>query len=197
MLAYELYLKNQESSANNPRSGLKPLKKIFYQNKTVNIDKKTLEEYGKNYSDKHKVLQDWLQMPLNTVDSERLNLPDFRTGTAGRNPYIEIYGYLKSNKKLETTLTISIGKKPNFVEYSLDMKNREIKNTKSSSVKLKLDQKNYLIGSDELFSEYVKSGLINKDGVLDLKVFDQIARKFLDYAKNRPKILQSLESLKD
>ena len=185
MLAYELYLKNKESSANNPRSGLKPLKKIFYQNKTVNIDKKTLEEYGANYSDKHKVLQDWLQMPLNTLDSQRLNLPDFRTGSAGRNPYIEIYGYLKTNKKLETTLTISIGKKPNFVEYSLDVKNGEIKKTNSSRVNLKLDQKNYLIGSDGLFSEYVKSGLINKDGVLDLEAFDQIARKFLDYTKRQ------------
>lgn len=185
MLAYELYLKNKESNANNPRSGLKPLKKIFYQNKTVNIDKKNLEEYDANYSDKHKVLQDWLQMPLNTLDSQRLNLPDFRTGSAGRNPYIEIYGYLKTNKKLETTLTISIGKKPNFIEYSLDMKNGKIKKTNSSRVNLKLDQKNYLIGSDELFSEYVKSGLINKDGMLDLEAFDQIARKFLDYTKRQ------------
>ena len=77
MLGYELFSINKESSANNPRGGSQPIKKIFFENGKVTIDK-DLEEYASGYLEKTKQLQDWLQMPLNTIDKKELNLPDVR-----------------------------------------------------------------------------------------------------------------------
>ena len=118
MLGYELFSINKESSANNPRGGSQPIKKIFFENGKVTIDK-DLEEYASGYLEKTKQLQDWLQMPLNTIDKKELNLPDVRVSFAQSSPYVEVYGTVKTNKNSESTLSITIGKKPNIIEYSL------------------------------------------------------------------------------
>jgi len=75
MLGYELFLINKESSITDPRGKLQPIKKIFFQNSIITMDK-DLEEYSSEYLKKFKQLQDWLQMPLNTIDSIELNLPE-------------------------------------------------------------------------------------------------------------------------
>ena len=117
MLVYELFLINKESSANNPRSGSQSIKKIFFENGKVTIDK-DLEEYASGYLEKTKQLQDWFQIPLNTIDKKELNLPDVRVSFAQSSPYVEVYGLLKQTKT-QKVLSITISKKPNLIEYSL------------------------------------------------------------------------------
>src|SRR3990167_10206141 len=185
MLAYELFSTNKESSANNPRGGSQPIKKIFFQNDKVTIDKKTLEEYASEYLERTKEVQDWLQMPLNTIDQKELNLPDMRVSFAQSSPYVEVYGTVKTNKNSESTLSITIGKKPNIIEYSLDVSTGKITETQNSKVKIKIDDENYFLKDNNLFTSYVDSGLLDKDGTINNNAFDIISRKFLEYAKTR------------
>lgn len=184
MLGYELFLINEESSANNPRGGSQPIKKIFFQNGKVTLDK-DLEEYPSEYLERTKQLQDWLQMPLNTIDKKELNLPDTRVSPAQPSPYVEVYGTVKTNKNSENTLSIKIGKKPNIIEYSLDVSSGIITNTQNSKVKLKIDDKNYFLKDNNLFTSYIDSGLLDKDGTINNNVFDIISKEFLEYAKTR------------
>ena len=186
MLAYELFQNNKNSTKNNPKKQF-PFKKIFYKNNKIIIDEKGLEEYGESESPKDtKQLQDWLQMPLNTIDIQSLNLPDCRTGTASANPYVEVYGYLQTNRSLETKLILSMGKKPERIIHTLDLTNDKIKNNNYNGIiTLKLDKKNYLLNSNPLFSEYVASGLVDEYGTLNTKVYENIAQKFLEFATER------------
>ena len=184
MLAYELFYYNKDSTTNHPKKQL-PIKKIFYKNNNIIIDKNTLEKYGSEVTKTTEQLQKWLIMSLNTINVKKLNLPDLRTGTAGANPYIEIYGYLKTNRALESKLSITIGKKSNQIDYSLDVTTGEIKNKSEGKIKLKLDKRNYLLNSNSLFSEYVNSGIIDDEGILNVKVYDDIIKKFLEFTKEQ------------
>lgn len=184
MLAYDLFFINKKSDVNNPRGGSQPIKKIFYQNGKVTIDK-DLEEYTSEYLERYKQLQDWLQMPLNTINKKELNLPDTRVSFAQPSPYVEVYGNVKTNKNLESTLSITIGKKPNIIEYSLDVLTGKITENHNSKVKLKIDDENYFLKDDNLFTSYVDSGLLNEDGTINNNAFDIASRKFLEYAKKR------------
>ncbi|MDH5462745.1 MAG: hypothetical protein OEW49_00350 [Nitrosopumilus sp.] len=184
MLAYELFHNNNDSTTNNPKKQF-PIKKIFYQKGKITIDKTTLEDYGSADTEATRSLQNWLVMPLNTIDVKELNLPDYRTGTAGANPYIEIYGYLKTNKSLESKLSLSIGKKPNYIEHVLDLASNKIQSNSNGKIILKLDQKNYFLKSHPLISEYVASGIIDEKGILNAKVYDEIIQEFLDFAKKQ------------
>ncbi len=182
MLAYELFHNNKNSTANNPKKQF-PIKKIFYKKGKITIDETTMEKFGSGVTEGTKQLQNWLQMSLNTIDIKKLNLPDFRTGAAGANPYIEIYGYLKINRALETKVILSIGKKPNQIEYVLDLTNDEIQSNSNKKTILKLDKENYFLNYNALFSEYVTSGIIDDNGSLNVKVYGEIIQKFLESAK--------------
>lgn len=184
MLSYELFLINKKSSANNPRGGSQPIKKIFFENGKVTIDK-DLEEYGLEDLERTEQLQNWLQMPLNTIDKKELNLPDTRVSFAQPSPYVEIYGIVKTNKKSESILSITIGKKPSTIEYSLNVPTKEITQTQNSKVKLKIDDENYSLKDINLFTAYVDSGLLDTDGTINNNAFDLISRKFLEYARTR------------
>ncbi|SRR5579885_433149 len=185
MLAYELYLKNKDSNARVSKK-LKPIKKIYYDNGKVTMDEKTIEGYGSDTSDKFRVVQEWLSMPLNTSDASALNLPDARTSNAQPNPYFEIYGNLKTNKSKESVLTLSIGKNPDILEYSLDLKTNTISKKTSHDVNLKIDTQNYLIANNNLYDEYVRIGLIDKNGKVNKKMFEEIVTKFFEFSKKRP-----------
>jgi len=195
MLAYELFSINKESSANNPRGGSQPIKKIFFQKGIVTIDK-GLDEYPSEYLEKTKQLQDWLQMPLNTIDKKELNLPDMRVSFAQPSPYIEVYGNVKTNKNSESVLSITIGKKPNIIEYSLNVPTGEITQNENSKVRLKIDDENYFLKNSNLFTAYVDSGILDKDGTINNDAFEIISRKFLEYAKTRPCNLTKQENLR-
>ena len=188
MLAYELFLTNKESNRTDTRGVSQPIKKIFFENGKVILDK-DLEEYTSEYLERTKQLQDWLQMPLNTIDQKELNLPDMRVSFAQPSPYVEVYGTVKTNKNSESTLSITIGKKPNIIEYSLDVSTGKITETQNSKVKIKIDDENYFLKDNNLFTSYIDSGLLDKDGTINNNAFDIISRKFLEYAKTRACIL--------
>ncbi len=191
MLAYELFHNNKNSPTNDQKSQF-PIKKIFYKHNKITIDEKKLDGYGSKTTKKTKQLQEWLQMPLNTIDVQKLNLPDFRTGSAAVNPYIEVYGYLKTTK-----LTLSIGKKSNKIIHTLDFTNNDkISSDPKEKITLKLDKKNYFLNSNTLFSEYVSSGIIDDNGSLNVKVYDKIIRKFLESAKKqKPETINRFNSV--
>ena len=182
MLAYELFLNNKNSQSMQVKNE-RPIKKIFYNNNKCTIDKKTIEEYGGSCktSDYGKV-QICLKMPLNTVDANSLNLPDFRTGSASPNPYVEIYATLK-----KTNLELIIGnkKKSKYIKHVLDLQDYTTKKYYEGKTTLKLDKKNYLINSKPLFTEYVKSGIIDDKGVLNALVYDDIIRQFFTFVEKQ------------
>jgi hypothetical protein len=53
MLAYDLYLRNKNSSPNVIRPQEKPIKKIYVVHDTISIDSKTLDQYGYKISDRY------------------------------------------------------------------------------------------------------------------------------------------------
>ena len=106
MLAYELYLRNKDSTANVVKQQ-KPIKKIFVNKGKVTLDKTTIDEYGSETVGKYRILQESLAMPLNTSDRTLLNLPDSRTSSSQPNPYVEIYGTLKVTN-MKATLLLQI-----------------------------------------------------------------------------------------
>lgn len=190
MLASELYQINKNSKNNNPKKEL-AIKKIFYENNQPVIDKQTLDDYGSLVTNKTKQIQEYFQMPLNTIDVEKLNLPDHRTGSASSNPYIEIYGELKTNSASETKIVLLIGKKnndknkSNYINYDLDLTNGKITKANNGKIILKLDREKYFVGSDTLFSKYIATGLINEKCILDAKKYDEIIQKFFEFTKEK------------
>ncbi|MEM2160310.1 MAG: hypothetical protein QXN55_05075 [Candidatus Nitrosotenuis sp.] len=184
MLAFELYLKNKDSTSGNVKS-LKPIKKIIYKNGSWKIDEKTIEEYGSEIFPKFSAIQNWLSMPLSTSNPENLNLPDYRTSSAQPSPYILIYGMLKTNKSKESSLILSIGKKPNFIEHLLDLSTNQVTEKESKRVSLKLEKKNYKIDGKNIFDLYVESKIINNDGVLNKSEYLKIISKLTDFINKR------------
>ncbi|MFA7398359.1 MAG: hypothetical protein WC046_07740, partial [Candidatus Bathyarchaeia archaeon] len=94
MLAYELYLKNKESTVEAVKTVV-PIKKIFVRadNRfTVQLDSKTLEHYGEYLNPKNSnfFFQEALSMPSNNLAS--VGLPYRGTGAAAKKPYIEFFG---------------------------------------------------------------------------------------------------------
>ncbi|MGC1931393.1 MAG: hypothetical protein WA667_20670 [Candidatus Nitrosopolaris sp.] len=101
MLAYDLYLRNKDSTANVPRGHEKPIKKIYVKkDQIITIDTKTLE-YASKMSDKYRILQIPLIMPLNTSNSSFLNLPDARTSTKILSNAKGSQKMMKKNRLLE------------------------------------------------------------------------------------------------
>ena len=181
MLAYELFLNNKDSSTSNVKKQI-PIKKIFYKNNQITLDSKTMKEYGSETTDNTKLLQDWLQMPLNTTSDDSLNLPDNRTGTNALNPYIVIKGKLEI-KEQKSKFILLIGSESNYIKHVLDLTNDEIQNKSNKKIKLHLDEEKYLLDSNPLFHEYVDSGIIDKAGILNLKVYDDVIERFFEEAK--------------
>lgn len=188
MLAYDLYLRNKDSSTNVVKLQ-KPLKKIFVKNNQVAIDSTTLEEYGSGKSEKFRILQESMTMPLNTSDFSLLNLPDFRTSNSQPNPYVEIYGTLKV-KKLEPVLSLRIQgrklptkEKREILEAFYEISRDNISVIGDKDIELKIERKNYFMSKEALFEKYVESGILKKDGFFSSTLFKEIVNKFFRYAR--------------
>ncbi len=184
LLAYELFYGNRDSKGSAPKKQL-PVKMIFYKDNTATVDEKTLEEWGSETTKGTKELQNWLKMPLNTSDDVISKLPDHRVGAAAPNPYLEIYGIIKTNKASETKLEITIGKKPDYIKHILDVSAGEVIKEADGKPKLRIDKKNYWVNSSTLFSEYVDSGIIDDEGILNVSAYDGIVEKFMEFAKKQ------------
>jgi hypothetical protein len=194
MLAYELYLRNKVSTANVPFRGIeRPIKKIFvYNAKKIAIDAKTLEEYGSKTSDKYRILQEPLIMPLNTSDFSLLNLPDARTSTNQPNPYVEIRGNLKgtsSGYNLTLSLHKSLNDKENLLQASYDITNDEQEIDADKDINLRIDTQNYRIIRQKreinLFEEYVNSNILTEECMFSADLFSKLAKKFFAFVKEK------------
>jgi len=191
VLAYELYLRNKDSTANVVKQQ-KPVKKIFVKRGKITVDKTTLDEYGSKTVERFRILQESLAMPLNTSDRTLLNLPDSRTSSAQPNPYVEIYGALKvTNMKPTFSLQITgrnrtDREKRDVLGASYNISDDSILIQAKKGIQLKLDEKNYSVSGKTLFDEYVESGIINKDGYFSPNLFRDIANEFFKYTKKIP-----------
>jgi hypothetical protein len=187
MLAYELYLRNKDSPANNVKRE-KSVKKIYVQNGNVAIDSKTLDEYASKISEKYRILQVSLTMPLNTSNSFHLNLPDARTSTSQPNPYVEIRGSFKRTRS-EYDLTLLLQKtvtdKDNLLQATFDISNDEVEIQADKDIRLRIDTQNYQLGEKKLFEEYVNAEILTKDFMFSADLFTKIAREFFSFVKSR------------
>jgi len=150
LLAYELYLKNKDSTANVVKQQ-RPIKKIFTNKRKITVDNKTIDEYGSEPVGKFRILQESLAMPLNTSDTTLLNLPDSRTSSSQPNPYVEIYGTLKVTNMKPTLLLQIKGRsrsdreKRDVSGASYNISDDSILIQAKHDIQLKLDRKNYFI----------------------------------------------------
>ena len=185
MLAYEMYRKNRKSKANNPESE-KLFKKVFYCDGGARLDEMTCEEYGSRVISRLKIIQDRLKMPLNTCPASTINLPKRTTSKVELVPYVQLRGKFNRNK---VKVTISgkppkgDGQKRSIREYVLDLESGETETVSYGSVVLRLDKTKYLLNGRPLFDEYVRSGIVNGDCVLNEAGCDAVADAFFDAAK--------------
>lgn len=190
MLVYDLFVMNKDSSGNAVKEE-KPVKKIFFNNNTVEIDQKSIEEYGCNTT---KPAQKVLSMPLNT--SPNLYLPNMVTGSNQRRPYVEFLGSMKTAES-RTVFEITckgkdekqkkINGKSKWITYkaTFDLSSNKREILASGSIMLKIDRKNYFVGKRNLFELYVESGILTKDSKLPSSVFKKVCEKFFDFVKSR------------
>lgn len=195
MLGFELYLKNKDIG--DVPKNLKPFKKIFFNKSRIYIDKRSKDEFGKMESKKHLILQNFLSMPLNfSRDEKKINLPDKRTGANSPNPYLELYGSFSISRKKDKILTLVVGKGDCAYKATYDIVLDKPTFDLSSDVLLKLDRKNYKIGSSLLYDSYVKSGIIRQDGIFPSSNFKKICSVFFDYVRTRKDLLEEQNPIK-
>jgi len=201
LLAYELYLKSKDSgppgySIKQP----KPIKKVFVRADPLKIelDDKTLEEYGGLTLPETKGLQETLSMPLsNQAD---VGLPDRTTGTASKRPYITLYGSYR-NGKLEIQIKGASrkGKEKssfNFVAHIDDDAIREEPSRpKSPMLTVRLDTKHYRLPTMTVFEAYRKDGVIDSEGALSYRIFRGTCKHFTEFCRKR-RITEHLEGSK-
>ncbi len=193
MLAYELY---RTAKDDIPQTSKFLFKKMFLKDDKVTVDERGLEEYGITKSRKgEQQLQEWLQMPSSTVNQEKMNLPFYRFGAASPLPYLVIYGMMNINKK-NKQMTLSVGdekKKTGYVKHVLDLDSGKVTSKNSENTPMiRLDKVKYTIGSRPLFEEYVKSKIVNKEGMLNLKKYNEFVEKFIKFVMHQ-KMPEELE----
>jgi hypothetical protein len=154
----------------------------------IEIDKKTLEEYGSIIIDKFRILQESLTMPLNTCNFSNLNLPNFRTSTIQPNPYVEISGYF-SKTKVKCEISLVIKKKSNDKENVLtaiyDILNDKTSIDAHTDIPLRIDNKNYYLPLEgkKLYKKYLESAILSHEGVFSASLFTKVSNEFFRFAK--------------
>jgi hypothetical protein len=171
------------------------------RNGKIRIDTKTFDEYGSRVSEKHKILQESLGMPLNTSDPSFLNLPDLTLPSTNQpNPYVEIRGKL-SNTKLELSLQKTVRDKGNLLQAAFDFSNKSQLIQADKDLKLRIDTRNYELvqkgQTKKLFEEYVKAGILSKDSVFSAHLFTQIAKRFFSFVKRAKPEFQKMKGKLD
>jgi len=192
MLAYELFLTNQGREAGFGKAT--PVKKIFvslsHSNKVqIQIDNKSLEEYGGKTHPSSEELQKLLSMPL--MNQPEVGLQDETTGSNASKPFLQLYGYFKNG-----TCTISIGKKDKDKnkdkdkeehKFVFDFKTHAEKFVGKKPIQVRQDKKNYFIDGQLLFDAYVKSGILDSKGRISADTTKAICEKFIGFLKERTK----------
>ncbi len=197
MLAYDLYLRNtgMDRRLPPPRSEM-PIKKIFVNGGVVGLDPKTFQEFGGQTIKGLESLQEELSMPSSTT--ERVSLPDCRTGSKVPSPYVIFDGAFVNEKvgdENKITVIIAAGetkKRPvdktkkftAVMENGLDMRQENV-----DSIKLELYSGKdviYRIGDDELSSAYIDAGIIDYENTLTHKMFKKICDAFFEFVRKKP-----------
>ncbi|MCX8158195.1 MAG: hypothetical protein N3D73_00860 [Candidatus Diapherotrites archaeon] len=171
MLAYELKQMNLPD-----RLFLKKIFVNFIEDKIM-MDKK-LEEYGICYDDDINIekIQKILEIPKITRDEA--GIPDERTGTNSLKPYVELSVKIKNKK---CYIEIKGDKK---YSYKYDLKDhKEIPDNSKEYIKLNLDKENYFINNKNLYEEYIKCGLIDKEGRVSTENLNKVCSKFSELLK--------------
>ena len=187
MLAYELYLKNKESTVEAVKTVV-PIKKVFVMandNVTVQFDSKTLEHYGENLNPKAPIFyfQESLSMPSNNLAS--VGLPYRGTGAAAKKPYVEFYGSYRKGKLSLSLAGEGKGQKQKY-EYVYDFRNgKESTTTPVDLLVLRLDKKSYFVNDKLLFDAYKEAGVITSEGAFSSRVFLEISRAFFTFWKEK------------
>jgi hypothetical protein len=186
MLAYELYLKNRESTVEAVKPV--PIKKAFVRaddKVTVKLDSKTLEHYGENLNPKapNSFFQESLSMPSSNLAS--IGLPYRGTGAAAKKPYVEFYGIYKKGK-----LTLSLSgegkEQKEKYQYVYDFEaGKEFSSTPVDLLLLRLDNKCYFVNKKLLFDVYKEAGVITPEGALPSRVFFAVCRAFSSLWKEK------------
>jgi len=201
LLAYELYLKSNSSgppgySIKQP----KPIKKVFVRTDPLKIelDDKTLEEYGGASLPETKILQETLSMPLsNQAD---VGLPDRTTGTASKRPYISLYGsYRNGNLGIQIKGASRKGKEKSSFNFVAHIDDDEIHEEpfrpKSPILTMRLDTKHYRLPTMTVFEAYRKDGVVDSGGALSYQIFRGACKRFAEFCRKR-KITEHLEGSK-
>lgn len=192
MLAYDLYLRNKDSKANVVRTQDKPIKKIYVQDgNTITIDSKTLEDYASTISDRYRILQESLIMPLLTSNKSLLNLPNFNLKSTNQpSPYVRIFGNLRKGKSdLIAQLTIQTNSKDkeNKLEANYDVLKGTISIKAEKDIPLRIDRENYFFVNRErkvnVFERYVESGILTRKGFFSKDLFTIVANNFFEFVK--------------
>lgn len=199
MLAYDLFLKNDQRNYNPILFNVRPIKKIFIKKKEIVIDGKGIEHYDSKTLDDYKEIQNLWQMPLNTTKKDTINIPNDNTSPRQDPPYLIIEGELKSNKEKKPIKIIFTTKKftKNELkfEYDLEKSNLEFITKKDDEnqthkvdkkIALKINiPKNYLIENQSLLDAYKVNQIIQDDNTIKFSTIEESLKKFCNYIKNK------------
>jgi hypothetical protein len=198
MLAYDLFYQNKNNTDNVVKT-VTPIKKIYATENGFKIDDKTLEEYGKKLTEKTRLIQEYLLMPLNSSNVEKLNLPFMKLAPNSPKPYIEIIGNFKNKKigkEYESTIELTIyGKDESnnnkIFSAIISVKDMKIEYHTDGDIKLRLDNKNYLIENQNLYDAYLNNKVIKANGTFTSGTFKKICTEFLNFVNSRKDNLES------
>ncbi len=186
MLIYELFLKNKDVEGEGIGDAI-PCKKVYAKRVNdsffVELDQKSIDEYGKKVLPEAEKLQVLLNLPL--MNQMTVGLPNHATGSNSKPPYISLYGVLKG-KKLEISIK---GRQQDAskgtMSISFDLTSAEVIANIAPALTLRIDDGKYFIGNTPLFNEYVSSGIIDREGGFSGKLFERVGKSIIDYCKAR------------
>jgi hypothetical protein len=197
MLAYELFSQNKNSTDNVVKTVF-PIKKIYATREGFKVDKKTLEEYGNKLTNKTRSVQEYLLMPLNNSNTQRLNLHIANLAPNSPKPYVEIFGNFrikKSGKESDHVIDLEIYGKDShddnkIFSAKIFVKEGTIDYIADGEIRLRLDNKNYQIGNQNLYDAYVSLNVIKANGNFTSDTFRKICTEFLNFVSSRKNNLE-------
>ena len=186
MLIYELFLKNKDETDTLPGESI-PCKKVYAKLEKdqclVVLDPKTIDEYGQKFAPDSSQIQIALNMPL--LNQKSVGLPDHRTGSNSKPPYIVIFGLIKGAKiDLSMKGYLESGSKGSL-SYEFDLQEGKEKLNASNDLLMRLEESKYLHEGVTLFDKYVNEGLISNASLFKASAFLKISEAFKDYCFSR------------
>ena len=180
MLAYELFLKNKDSTKRFVEK-LFPIKKVFYNDGVVKLDENIPEDYASDIDNKFSELQEILSAPLNDSSEEKINLPDQSRGGNSYHNFVKLSGNFKiiNPKSKEIIIKLTTLKPNSFYAIFNSKKGRSF--DAIGKLSLKLNFENYFIGQQSLIDGYRDSKILDDTLSFDAGVFIKICTEIFDH----------------